>query len=336
MSCSLFAQRQDAHDNAIWTVKWATLKDGTEVVVTGSADSTVKVWQFVEDGGMVNTDLKVAHTFDDFTLTVVSIDTVATPEGTFMAASSMDGYIRVYSLDDNTLQSEIDAGTSECWDLSFDPTGKLLASGGCKGCAYIWNWRNPSDKRVYKPSSGSSNTLHTGKPRFVMSTEFSNDGSRVAVGYHGPNPAIDIYEVESGALLMSMKGAFRSVRSIAWGHATSDHPWGRYLVAGSQDQRVHIWDVADKGKETAQLAGHRSWVTGIAFSPEKGSGLCASVSTDHKLKVWDLATKNADFTHKTHSDQVWAVAYNSTGRRLATVGNDARLCVYTVLPKSSQ
>src|SRR5215470_8552798 len=44
-------------------------------------------------------------------------------------------------------------------------------------------------------------------------------------------------------------------------------PTGRFVFAGAQDNAVQRWELAT-GKRAA-LAGHKSWVRGIAFHPKE-------------------------------------------------------------------
>lgn len=95
----------------------------------------------------------------------------------------------------------------------------------------------------------------------------------------------------------------------------------------------------------AALAGHSSWVLSVAFSPNTTNFATGYVdsnqnptsinsithrSSDKKVKVWDIHTRQCVHTFEEHADQVWGVAYNEDGDKLASVGDDRCLNIYSV------
>ena len=51
---------------------------------------------------------------------------------------------------------------------------------------------------------------------------------------------------------------------------------------------------------------------------------------DHDLQVWEVSTKQCVHTFKEHSDQVWAVKFNTTGEKLLSVSDDKTINVYSI------
>jgi hypothetical protein len=69
--------------------------------------------------------------------------------------------------------------------------------------------------------------------------------------------------------------------------AVAFSPDGRYVLTGSDDNTLKLWDVAT-GKELRSFSGHTYYVTSVAFSPDGRFG--SSGSQDNEVKLWDLAT----------------------------------------------
>ncbi len=64
-------------------------------------------------------------------------------------------------------------------------------------------------------------------------------------------------------------------------------PDGKFIVSGSEDSTLKLWD-ANSGAELRALRGHTNIVTAVALSSD-GSQI-ASASLDHTLRVWSAAT----------------------------------------------
>ena len=97
-------------------------------------------------------------------------------------------------------------------------------------------------------------------------------------------------------------------------------------MTGSDDARANLYDVSS-GQQLASFEGHTSWVLGLAFAPDDTHAV--SCSSDHTVKVWDLAAKQCVQTlADAHNDQVWGVAFDPSGGRFCTVGDDMSLRLY--------
>lgn len=129
MGCySLLKRQEHAHDDAIWTVCWAS----HNTLVTGSLDTTAKVWTVQSQGGEVK--LTEERVFDGFALGVISADVA--PQSSLCAIGAMDSKIRLFDLSEQIETCElktIDAGPVDSWKVKFSPCGKLIATGGISG-----------------------------------------------------------------------------------------------------------------------------------------------------------------------------------------------------------
>jgi WD40 repeat protein len=64
-------------------------------------------------------------------------------------------------------------------------------------------------------------------------------------------------------------------------------PDGRYIVSGSLDQTVRVWE-RDTGKEVQKLTGHQDWVRSVAVTPD--GRYIVSGSNDETVRVWERDT----------------------------------------------
>lgn len=75
------------------------------------------------------------------------------------------------------------------------------------------------------------------------------------------------------------------------------------LISGSDDHCINIYDV-EHGNLASVLEGHDGWILSVAANPDISKQQLASVSSDKKVKVWDLAMRSVIETHEVHEDAV--------------------------------
>jgi uncharacterized delta-60 repeat protein len=98
---------------------------------------------------------------------------------------------------------------------------------------------------------------------------------------------------------------------------------GKYIVSGSGDNTVRVWESAT-GKEIAYMI-HGSWVNSVAFSPD--GKYVVSGSADHTLSVWD-ATTGKGISLMTHDNYVESVAFSPDGKYVVSGSLDNSLRVW--------
>ena len=105
-------------------------------------------------------------------------------------------------------------------------------------------------------------------------------------------------------------------------------PSGKFVFAGAQDNNVVRWELAG-GKQTV-LAGHKSWVRGLAFQAK--DNLLFSGDYTGKVLCWPADAEKPEplRTVEAHRGWVRAVAVSPDGKRLATCGNDHLVKLWSV------
>lgn len=129
MGCySVLKRLEAAHTDAIWSVSWISQNS----LITGSLDTTAKVWNLQNQGG--DCRITADRVFDGFVLGIVSVDVA--PQTSTVAIAAMDSKIRLFDLDKPIETCDIktiDAGPVESWKVKFSPDGKLIATGSISG-----------------------------------------------------------------------------------------------------------------------------------------------------------------------------------------------------------
>jgi WD40 repeat protein len=153
--------------------------------------------------------------------------------------------------------------------FSPDPSLVRLASASADGTVRIWNVINGEE--VVPP------LRHTHP---VWSVAFNSNGRQLASASW--DRTVKVWDARTGKLLYNLSDPTGAVKSVTF-HPRED----RVLAWGSTDGTVKIVKISDgTSKENRTFHGHKSWVEGVAFSPD-GKWI-ASASLDGTIKLWQV------------------------------------------------
>ncbi|MGC3969072.1 MAG: WD40 repeat domain-containing protein [Pirellulales bacterium] len=96
-------------------------------------------------------------------------------------------------------------------------------------------------------------------------------------------------------------------------------PNGQVVVAGADDHRIRVWNIAD-GSLVTQLREHTDWVRAVAFHP--AGKLLASASDDYSVVVWNLDGGTVLHRFDVDGGVLHNVAFRPDGKLLASSGFD--------------
>jgi WD40 repeat protein len=102
-------------------------------------------------------------------------------------------------------------------------------------------------------------------------------------------------------------------------------PDGRYVVSGSWDETVRVWEVTS-GRETARMT-HDDGVISVAFSPD--GWYVVSGSWDNTARVWEAAS-GREIARMTHDGNVTSAAFSADGRYVVSGSGDNTARVWEV------
>lgn len=240
------------HKDAIQSIYFN--KSGTKLV---SADSKgeIKVWDvvnFKEIKSILGTDWisTVCITPDDRYII-----------GEYPYAKKVD----LWDFETSELILTLNIG-QQIGSMDISPDGSKIALS-CYHSVQIWSLI--SDKKL---SAVDDNSLRG------FAIKYSPDGKTLAVG--SGDGEIKFFDPESLHLKYTLSGHFKPILSVAFNKEN------KYLVSGSSDQMVKVWNLQSKKEIKSLVNFHKGMVKAISFNPKSNS--FATSGVDKTIKLWKM------------------------------------------------
>lgn len=283
------------------------------LLVTGSADYSVRVWEVTSakqlrvfqghQSNKVNPD-------SNFGVTAVA----ARPDGRQIASGSDDGGMRLWDLNDVDDNHAFTEATDSLWTVAYSPDGKRLGAAG-----------NDKIIRVYNAETFKLEAALSGAKSPITSLAFFPDSNRLASG--GGDQDVVVWDVSASRPLATLKGHESAILSVA----VTDQ--GDRVVSTSADHTLRCFSLDSPTPLWTWKA--RSAVCAAAVQP--GSKIVAAGLADGTLLLLDVSgpAPKEIFSQPSHIAGIASLAFSPRGDRLATVGGDGALRIWTVGEKGS-
>ncbi|KAL1712296.1 WD40-repeat-containing domain protein [Schizophyllum commune] len=286
------------HIGAITSV---TCSSDGKYIVSGSTDKTVRLWD-AKTGQPVGYPM----TGHDDVVTCVAFS----PDSTRVASASYDRAVRVWDV--TTGQPVGDAlqghdGRVLC--VAFSPNGTRLASGSVDNTLRLWN--PVTGQQVCRPLCGQKD--------WIMAVSFSRDSMSIASC--STDGSVWLWEVHTQLQTHELEGRRGCARSIAWS------PTGGFLVSGSYDGIIQIWDTYTGKQMGEPLTGHTGPVQSVSFSPD-GRHIM-SKSDDLTVRIWNVQTRQqVCVALQGHKDWINSVSLTADGKHIVSGSDDGTIRVW--------
>ncbi|XP_029314804.1 WD repeat-containing protein 3 [Cottoperca gobio] len=238
----------DAHTGALWSLCLAPDQRG---IVTGSADKTVKFWEFelIKDEGTAQKRLTVKHT-RTLQLEEDILCVKFSPDHRLLAVSLLDNTVKVFYTD--TLKFFLSLYGHKlpvlCLDISHDNT--LIATGSADRNVKIWGLDFGDCHRSMFAHDDSVMFL-----QFVPKTHLFFTS--------GKDKKIKQWDADKFELIQTLEGHHREV----WCLTIS--PNGDHIVSSSHDKSLRLWE---RTREPIILEEERETVREAEFEEDMAKG----------------------------------------------------------------
>lgn len=188
-----------------------------KVLVSGSNDTTIQVWQLPVGGEVpVSPSQTLTGHLDEVKSVAMS------PDGQILASGSTDETIQLWNLQTGERLQTIDAHNQGVKAMTFSSDGKILVSGGEDKTIKLWQL----------PTGDLLQTLsgHWGE---VNSLSISPDGQTLVSASW--DQTIRLWHLATGAHLHSLEEHLDSIAAIAIS------PDGQKIVSSSWDKTIRVW-----------------------------------------------------------------------------------------------
>jgi WD40 repeat protein len=197
--------------------------------------------------------------------------------------------------------------------LSVSADGQTIVTGSLDGV--LATWQGASDEPLRQVNVAEIQVLEDLINVAAVSPNLRLAATSIAaMDPPDPTRSIELWDLRRGTLVRTLLGAHDS--NIFGLEFSSD---GRWLVSGSSDGLIKVWEVASgRRMTTCRLDGVP--IRSVALSHDRGT-IAAGTDVGHVV-VWDRATSKLRWYEVGHRDYVRAIAISADDRLLATGSDD--------------
>jgi WD40 repeat protein len=296
--------------------------------------------------------VKKLHTLTGHRDCIYTLQGSSDADGFFSASG--DGMVVRWNLQDPENGEVIAKLPNSIYALYYHKQSEVLIAGHNYDGIHILDWKNKKEKASLQLTKAAVFDINYFGNRIVVAT---GEGSVVAVDHE--------------ALVVKAKAQYseKSARTIAVNEATgdiavgySDHfirifdehlhlknefkahensvftirftPDGSYLMSGSRDARLKVWDVKAGYVQASEVVAHMYAINHIEFSPDGKHFVTCSM--DKSIKVWDLQElkllKVIDRSrHAGHGTSVNKLLWTTYNNQLISASDDRTLSVWHII-----
>lgn len=194
---------------------------GPEMVVSGSDDGLIKLWDSRSKDAVTTLE-------DKYQVTSV----VFSDAGDAIFSGGLDNEVKMWDLRKKDVAYTLPGHLDTIAGLALSPDGSTLVSNGMDNAVRVW------DVKPFAPADRCKTVLEGAPHGFeknLITPCWSTDGSRVACG--SADRTVVIWDVKTGNILYKLPGHKGSVNDVDW------HPKEPIIMSASTDKTLLLGEV---------------------------------------------------------------------------------------------
>jgi guanine nucleotide-binding protein subunit beta-2-like 1 protein len=249
-----------------WVTCIATPSDNSDVLVSGSRDKTVLLWDITRDQTCYGVPKRSLVGHNHFVE-----DVVMSSDSQFCLSGSWDGTLRLWDLHTGNTTRRFVGHQKDVLSVAFSQDNRQIVSGSRDNKIKLWNTLGECKFTITEDN-------HNG---WVSCVRFSPNSTNPVIVSGGWDNNVKVWSLTNCKQTYNLSGHTGFVSSVCVS------PDGSLCASGGKDGTARLWDLG-KGEHLYSLESQDP-IHALAFSPNR-YWLCAA--TDNCIKIWDLESKS--------------------------------------------
>ncbi len=291
------------HGGAIFTLEPAS---HAHLFYSGSSDNLVVEWNLLNQ----QQNKVIAR------LPAKSMALKYVPDKNILLVGQSAGGIHVIDLNKNEEIKLLQLHRLSVYDIQYLPEKECFWAVAGDGTLSVWSINDFSLITALKLCDKKIRSIH-----------FNTVLKEAAIGCgDGSIRIFDIETFEEKKILLGHLDDF-SVNAVCY------HPNGKYLLSGSRDAYLNVWDIENDYALLHHIPAHNYSIYSIVFSPCKK--FFATGSRDKTIKIWDAANfelllRIDKSQHEGHTHSVNKILWIDFKNYLVSTGDDKAIMVWEI------
>jgi len=295
-----------------WVTSIATTTDGSDMIISGSRDNSVIIWNLTREEVEYGYPRKSLTGHDHFVQ-----DVVISSDSQFALSASWDGTLRLWDLKEGVTTRRFVGHNKDVLSVAFSADNRQIVSGSRDRSINLWNTLGECKYTIAESHSD-----------WVSCVRFSPNWNNPIIVSGGWDKQVKVWQLKNCKLQSTLSGHKYYVNTV------TVSPDGTLCASGGKDGTTLLWDL-NEGRELFQLPTG-DIINSLVFSPSR-YWLCAA--TDSGIKIWDLESKNVvcsldhhfpDFNPRKPKPACLSLAWGSDGNTLYAGYSDNVIRVWSI------